>query len=112
MTKFRVQDKTKEGADAAGGNAPNPNDSVDYENYRHVCHKWHYKIAKALVVCLESKDYVQIRNALTVLFKILPFFPTIINLAGVIEKRIVKVCLKRINIFTFLSQLPVQVACV
>lgn len=26
--------------------------------FRHVCHKWHYKIAKALVVCLESKDFV------------------------------------------------------
>jgi len=60
--------------------------------YRHVCHKWHYKIAKALVVCLESKDYVQIRNALTVLFKILPYFPVIQNLANVIEKRIGKVC--------------------
>ena len=23
-----------------------------------MCHKWHYKIAKALVVCLESKDFV------------------------------------------------------
>ena len=45
-----------------------------------------------MVVCLESKDYVQIRNALTVLFKILPFFPVIANLAGVIEKRIDKVC--------------------
>ncbi len=43
-------------------------------------------------MCLESKDYVQIRNALTVLFKILPFFPVIANLAGVIEKRIDKVC--------------------
>ena len=66
-------------------------DHVDFENYRHVCHKWHYKIAKALVVCLESKDYVQIRNALTVLTKILPFFPVIQNLSNVIEKRIEKV---------------------
>ena len=64
---------------------------MDYENYRHVCHKWHYKIAKALVVCLESKDYVQIRNALTVLTKILPHFPVIVNLSVVIEKRIDKV---------------------
>ena len=64
---------------------------MDFENYRHVCHKWHYKIAKALVVCLESKDYVQIRNALTVLTKILPFFPVIQNLSNVIEKRIEKV---------------------
>ena len=83
VTKFRV---------ATSGSDQKSDDHVDYENYRHVCHKWHYKIAKALVVCLESKDYVQIRNALTVLTKILPFFPVIANLGGVIEKRIEKVC--------------------
>ena len=60
-------------------------------NFRHVCHKWHYKIAKALVVCLESKDFVQIRNSLIVLTKIIQFFPVIQNLATVIEKRIEKV---------------------
>merc|ERR1712029_1326658 len=65
---------------------------VDYENYRHVVHKWHFKIAKALVVCLESKDYVQIRNALAILTKILPYFPVITKLNGVFEKRIEKVC--------------------
>jgi hypothetical protein len=43
-------------------------DTVDYENYRHVCHKWHYKMAKALVVCLESKDYVQVRSFLRDIF--------------------------------------------
>merc|ERR1719411_1960780 len=89
VTKFRVQ--TPSSAD--NGQAQNKaDDHVDYENYRHVCHKWHYKIAKALVVCLESKDYVQIRNALTVLTKILPHFPVIVNLASVLEKRIDKVC--------------------
>ena len=56
-----------------------------------MCHKWHYKIAKALVVCLESKDFVQIRNSLIVLTKIIQFFPVIQNLATVIEKRIEKV---------------------
>jgi len=35
--------------------------------------------------------FFQIRNALTVLTKILPHFPVIANLAGVIEKRIEKV---------------------
>ena len=83
VTKFRVADKN--------GANEKPDDHVDYENYRHVCHKWHYKIAKALVVCLESKDFVQIRNALTVLTKILPHFPLIVNLSVVIEKRIDKV---------------------
>ena len=84
VTKFRVTTPEKA--------SDKSDDHVDYENYRHVCHKWHYKIAKALVVCLESKDYVQIRNALTVLTKILPHFPLIVNLGGVIEKRIEKVC--------------------
>lgn len=44
-----------------------------------------------MVVCLESKDYVQIRNALLVLIKILPHFPVIIKLAQIIEKTIDKV---------------------
>ena len=94
VTKFRVATKGDGQANSANASAAaaDANNHVDYENFRHVCHKWHYKIAKALVVCLESKDYVQIRNALTVLFKILPFFPVIVNLAGVIEKRIEKVC--------------------
>lgn len=91
VTKFRVATDKDKAEDAAAAAARDASNHVDYENYRHVCHKWHYKIAKALVVCLESKDYVQIRNALTILCKILPFFPTIVNLAGVIEKRIEKV---------------------
>jgi len=83
ITKFRVTEKNS---------SSNETDTVDFENYRHVCHKWHYKIAKALVVCLESKDFVQIRNSLIVLTKIIQHFPAIQNLATVIEKRIEKVC--------------------
>merc|ERR1719402_2106347 len=82
ITKFRVTEKS----------SGNDTDTVDFENYRHVCHKWHYKIAKALVVCLESKDFVQIRNSLIVLTKIKEQFPVIKNLSTVIEKRIEKVC--------------------
>ncbi|KAK6626298.1 hypothetical protein RUM43_006609 [Polyplax serrata] len=67
------------------------NDEVSYENYRHVCHKWHYKITKAILVCLESKDYTQIRNSLIVLIKILPHFPMLVKLAQIIEKAIEKV---------------------
>ena len=72
VTKYRTQKPEADKESAGGGD-----DHVDYENYRHVVHKWHYKIAKALVVCLESKDYVQIRNSLTILFKILPSFPVL-----------------------------------
>ncbi|XP_076041102.1 THO complex subunit 2-like protein isoform X4 [Oratosquilla oratoria] len=67
------------------------NDYVDYENYRHVVHKWHYKVTKALVMCLESGDYIQIRNTILILQAVSPKFPAITNLAGVIEKRIEKV---------------------
>ena len=88
VTKFRVT--TNESGEKE--DPKNSKDHVDYENYRHVVHKWHFKIAKALVVCLESKDYVQIRNALAILTKILPYFPVITKLNGVIEKRIEKVC--------------------
>ena len=87
VTKFRVATNDSEKEDPK-----NSKDHVDYENYRHVVHKWHFKIAKALVVCLESKDYVQIRNALAILTKVLPYFPVITKLNGVIEKRIEKVC--------------------
>nr|CAH7765709.1 unnamed protein product [Callosobruchus chinensis] len=55
-------------------------DNVDYENYRH-----------SMVTCLESKDYVQIRNSLIILIKIIPQFPTLLKLGQFIEKRIEKV---------------------
>ncbi|XP_045492361.1 THO complex subunit 2 [Colias croceus] len=80
VTKYRVSNQFTEA-----------NDHVGYENYRHVCHKWHYKITKAMVVCLDSGDYVQIRNALIVLIKILPHFPVLAKLAQIIERKIEKV---------------------
>ena len=60
------------------------------------------------MVCLESKDFVQIRNSLIVLTKIIQHFPVIQNLATVIEKRIEKVkiiilfyIVKRLSNFLF-----------
>lgn len=64
---------------------------MDYENFRHVCHKWHYKITKCVIVCLESKDYIQIRNSLIVLKEILPHFPKVTNLAAAVERWIERV---------------------
>ncbi|KAI1301341.1 THO complex subunit 2 [Halotydeus destructor] len=61
---------------------------ADYEDYRHVCHKWHYRMTKAFILCLESEDYVQIRNSLLVLLKIQAYFPVIINYAQAITRRI------------------------
>ncbi|XP_019860646.1 PREDICTED: THO complex subunit 2-like, partial [Amphimedon queenslandica] len=65
--------------------------NLDYENYRHVTHKWHYKITKSLVMCLESKDYIQIRNGLLLLTKILPHYPKVEHLSLVLERRVGKI---------------------
>jgi THO complex subunit 2 len=64
---------------------------LDYENFRHVCHKWQYKITKAAVVCLESTDFTQIRNTIIVLIKILPFYPQVKNLGQAVERRVEKI---------------------
>ncbi|KAJ7383762.1 THO complex subunit 2 [Desmophyllum pertusum] len=62
-------------------------DHLDYENYRHVLSQ-----VAALVVCLESKDYTQIRNTIMVLTKILPYYPKVLNLGQALERRIDKIC--------------------
>lgn len=86
VTKFRVSNQFSEA-----------NDHVNYENFRHVCHKWHYKITKAMVFCLDSKDYMQIRNALIILMRILPHFPVLTKLSQIIEKKVEKVREKEKN---------------
>lgn len=75
---------------AQGDNSHRDND-VDYENYRHVCHKWHYKLTKALVICLESDNDVQLKNGLIVLTKLIPHFPKISNLYQALDKRVEKI---------------------
>ncbi|KAK5643842.1 hypothetical protein RI129_007687 [Pyrocoelia pectoralis] len=80
VTKYRVSNQYSDNLDHVG-----------YENYRHVCHKWHFKLAKAMMICLDSKDFVQIRNALIILIKIIPHFPVLLKLSQIIEKRIEKV---------------------
>ncbi|XP_043197007.1 THO complex subunit 2-like [Amphibalanus amphitrite] len=77
VTKFRVSNKQNERSD-----------HVDYENYRHVCFKWFYKITKAIVTCLDSREYVQIRNALKILIKILPCYPVLSHVANIVEKKV------------------------
>jgi THO complex subunit 2 len=64
---------------------------LDYENYRHITFKWHFKLTKALVVLLESKDYMQVRNGLIVLTKVLPYYPKVYHLSIALEKRVEKI---------------------
>ncbi|XP_063413325.1 THO complex subunit 2-like isoform X1 [Mytilus trossulus] len=71
-----------------GADSVNKADQLDFENYRHVCHKWHFRITKAMVACLESGNYIQIRNALIVLTKILPNYPKITQFGQALERRV------------------------
>lgn len=77
--------------DKSGAPQCSADDRVGYENFRHVCHKWHYKITRSLVMCLSSKDYMQIRNALIILMRILPNFPLLSKLSQILERYVTKV---------------------
>jgi len=80
VTKFRVSNQCSD-----------TNDHVGFENFRHVCHKWHFKITKSIVTCLSSKDYIQIRNAFVILMHIQSHFPVLSRTEQVIQKRVEKV---------------------
>uniref|UniRef100_A0A673WZW9 THO complex subunit 2 n=1 Tax=Salmo trutta TaxID=8032 RepID=A0A673WZW9_SALTR len=79
---------------ATGFDGGNKADQLDYENFRHVVHKWHYKLTKASVHCLETGEYTHIRNILIVLTKILPCYPKVLNLGQALECRVHKICLE------------------
>uniref|UniRef100_G1QCD4 THO complex subunit 2 n=1 Tax=Myotis lucifugus TaxID=59463 RepID=G1QCD4_MYOLU len=77
---------------ATGCDGGSQADQLDYETFRHVVHKWHYKLTKASVHCLETGEYIHMRNILIVLTKILPCYPKVLNLGQALEKRVHKVC--------------------
>ncbi len=42
--------------------AGNEKQYLDYENYRHITFKWHFKLTKSVVILLESKDFMQVSS--------------------------------------------------
>nr|KAI8761873.1 THO complex subunit 2 [Biomphalaria glabrata] len=73
-----------------GTDMNNKMNRLDYVNYRHVCHKWHFRLTKSVITCLESKNYSQMRNSLIVLTKILPNFPRMTQIGMAIERQVDK----------------------
>lgn len=92
---------------SSSASSSNKQEPLDYENFRHVCHKWHYKLTKSFIVCLESEEYLQMRNSLIILTKILPFYPKLTAFCSALEKRVDKIKQvekeKRQDIFTLAS---------
>lgn len=63
---------------------------VSYSQFVRVHWKWSSRITKVLNQCMESKEYMEIRNALIVLTKISSVFPVIRKSGVNLEKRVAK----------------------
>lgn len=48
---------------------------MQYHEFRLINQKWHKKTADAFSACIESRDYMCIRNAILILTKVAKFFP-------------------------------------
>ncbi|KAI0650660.1 transcription factor/nuclear export subunit protein 2-domain-containing protein [Trametes meyenii] len=50
-------------------------DLITWNDFKQVVRKWHRKLNKSLVECIESGEFMHIYNAIVVLKEILPVFP-------------------------------------
>lgn len=64
---------------------------INYESYRDICHKWHYRLTRSFSVALESNNYIQIRNALIVMISIIEYYPAVKHFGKGINLRIEEV---------------------
>jgi THO complex subunit 2 len=57
----------------------NPSEAVylQYDEFKSVMFKWHKYLTTAFKACLESKDYMHVRNSLAVLEKIINQYPQV-----------------------------------
>lgn len=61
-----------------------------YAEFAKVSFKWHCRLVKSFVTCLESKEYLEIRNALIVLSKVVAHFPILKRAGQVIRDAVDK----------------------
>lgn len=68
----------------------NPSEAIylQYEEFRSVMFKWHKFLTVAFRNCLESRDYMHVRNALAVLEKISGQFPQIDSHGAMLEANV------------------------
>jgi len=62
-----------------------------HKEYLAVLFKWHQKLARSVVASLDSSEYLEKRNALMVLIKLVKVFPRIKAIYQVIEKKVVAI---------------------
>jgi THO complex subunit 2 len=61
---------------------------VNFGQYIRVHWKWNSRLTRLLIQCLESEEYMEIRNALTVLTKIATIFPVLKKSGITLERRV------------------------
>ncbi|XP_024388621.1 THO complex subunit 2 isoform X2 [Physcomitrium patens] len=64
---------------------------VTFEQYVRVHWKWNSRLTRLLIQCLESEEYMEIRNGLTVLTKIASVFPVMKKSGANLERRVLKI---------------------
>ncbi|EMR10044.1 hypothetical protein PNEG_01798 [Pneumocystis murina B123] len=55
----------------------NDEDMLQYEEFKRLMYKWHRKLNQVFKICLDSQEYMHIRNAIIVLEKISQCFPVV-----------------------------------
>ncbi|KNC96495.1 uncharacterized protein SPPG_08084 [Spizellomyces punctatus DAOM BR117] len=60
-------------------------DFIEYEEFRQALRKWHLKLCKAILACLQSGEYMQIRNAILVLDRVNEYFPATKQMGNTIK---------------------------
>ncbi|KAG0583882.1 hypothetical protein KC19_3G168800 [Ceratodon purpureus] len=64
---------------------------VTFEQYIRVHWKWNSRLSRLLIQCLESEEYMEIRNGLTILTKIASVFPVMKKSGANLERRVLKI---------------------
>ena len=68
----------------------NPSEAIylQYEEFRSVMFKWHKFMTTGFKSCLESRDYMHVRNALAVLEKIINHYPQVDFHGSILEEKV------------------------
>jgi THO complex subunit 2 len=68
----------------------NPSEAIylQYEEFKSVMLKWHKYMTTGFRSCLESRDYMHVRNALAVLEKIITHYPQVDLHGSILEEKV------------------------
>lgn len=69
-------------------------DILQFDDFSQVLHKWHVRLIKSFLACLESGEYMKMKNSIIILDSIAEFFPTIKTLGVHFEAKVLAILAK------------------